>query len=139
MTANRLIGKGFGNIENKSRTYSATSRAETEEIADVARPPHRLERCVFIAAASWPAGAPPFCGAPVFPGSPYCAPHRELCRAPEFGRDEAARGYQPEDAEPLPAELRHPELGAIPEPLEEDDALAESGALLPSAPRAEES
>jgi hypothetical protein len=35
--------------------------------------------CRFIAAERWEAGAAPYCGAPVLPGSSYCPSHRRLC------------------------------------------------------------
>ena len=36
--------------------------------------------CAFIAVDRWPAGFPPFCGAPVVPGSAYCPRHAAHCR-----------------------------------------------------------
>src|SRR5579864_2141020 len=47
-------------------------------------------RCAYIAADSWPPGAPPFCGAPVLLGSPYCAEHTRLCTA-DPASEEGAR------------------------------------------------
>jgi len=35
--------------------------------------------CAFIAAWDWEPGAAPYCGAPVQPGSSYCAAHHRLC------------------------------------------------------------
>ncbi|MGH7034880.1 MAG: hypothetical protein ACREFL_14205, partial [Stellaceae bacterium] len=58
-----------GLIWNKTRTKGKRSPQEPEPDAG----------CVYIAAAKWRAGAAPFCGAPVLPGSAYCARHAPLC------------------------------------------------------------
>jgi hypothetical protein len=68
------IGENFANEENISGTLPRTIDREKPSVSGP-------EGCVFIAADSWPAGYPPFCGAPVLTGSPYCPAHAQLCRA----------------------------------------------------------
>jgi hypothetical protein len=84
--------------------------------------------CAYIAADTWPPGAPPFCGAPVLLGSPYCAQHTRLCTvdpaSPEGERiaitqDLAARAASP-------PELDHLAPIALPEPAEDSGNLDES-------------
>jgi hypothetical protein len=48
-------------------------------VPDSPSPPDEPGTCRFIAAEAWEPGAAPFCGAPVLPGSSYCASHRRLC------------------------------------------------------------
>src|SRR5579864_4136052 len=74
----------IGAYENKSRTKShgrgaaakSDSRVRAESL-DAGSADER--RCAFIAADTWPAGAPPFCGAPVQRGSSYCPTHARIC------------------------------------------------------------
>jgi hypothetical protein len=65
-----FVGQALPANENISGTISV---ANAEDLS--------LEAfgCVFIAPARWPAGFPPFCGAPVRPGLPYCPRHAALC------------------------------------------------------------
>jgi hypothetical protein len=82
-------------------------------------------RCVYIAAETWPPGAPPFCGAPVLLGSPYCAEHTRLCTA-DPASEEGARIALTQDlaarAAP-PPELDHLAPIALPERAPDDDKL----------------
>jgi hypothetical protein len=95
------------------------------------------EGCVYIAAAKWRAGAAPFCGAPVLPGSSYCARHAPLC-----GVDPASeRGEQiAAEQDAVAAMSLLPDLGtcAVPEPLEEEGALEAWDLPWPAASNAEE-
>jgi len=71
-----LLGRSLPFHENISGTMTA-GNSEDSGADDLG--------CVFIAAESWLAGQPPFCGQPTAPRSPYCPRHRALCR-----RDPAA-------------------------------------------------
>lgn len=78
--------------------------------------------CAYIAAGTWRAGAAPFCGAPVVPGSSYCARHAPLCGvdpASERGEQIAAE----QDAAAAMSLLPECEAYAVPDPLEEEGAL----------------
>ena len=87
-----------------------------DDVAEAAR------RCAYIAADTWPPGAPPFCGAPVRPGSAYCATHARLCTADPA----SAEGVRIAIAQDLaarvvpPPELDHLAPVALPEPIEPD-------------------
>jgi hypothetical protein len=60
--------------ENISGTFGRANEEDSTESGGLG--------CVFIVAHRWPAGFPPFCGAPTLAHSPYCPPHAALCRAP---------------------------------------------------------
>jgi hypothetical protein len=81
--------------------------------------------CAYIAADTWPLGAPPFCGAPVLPGSPYCAAHTRLCTADpasaEGERIAIAQDLAARAAPPL--ELDHLAPIALPERTSDDEKL----------------
>lgn len=63
-------GRVLPAIKNISRTwFAAKAESETD-----------LLGCLYIAANSWPAGHPPFCGLPKAPHSAYCPTHDALCR-----------------------------------------------------------
>jgi len=83
------------------------------------------ERCVYIAADSWPPGAPPYCAASVEPGSSYCALHRRLCVVDPASAD-GARIAEAQDlagsAAPLPV-LTQRVASVLPEPTEEEEKL----------------
>ena len=38
-----------------------------------------IQTCRFIAVDAWEVGVPPYCGAPLLSGSPYCVDHHRLC------------------------------------------------------------
>lgn len=79
-------------------------------------------RCAYIAADHWPPGAPPFCGAPVLIGSPYCAQHTRLCIADPRSVEGAQIVLMQEraaDAVP-PPELATLTPVAVPEPSDDD-------------------
>ena len=93
--------------------------------------------CVYIIAATWRVGAAPFCGAPVLPGSSYCARHAVLCGvdpASERGEQIAAE----QDAAAAVDLLPDCEACAVPEPLEEDGAIEAWELPSPIASDAEE-
>lgn len=83
------------------------------------------QRCAYIAADAWPAGAPPFCGAPVQRGSAYCLRHARICAVDPasaegvliaLGQELAARVAAP------PAMARLAPV-AVPEPVDDDATL----------------
>lgn len=110
---------------NKTRTKGKTSSQEPDE------------GCVYITVAKWRAGAAPFCGAPVLPGSSYCARHAPLCGvdpASERGEQIAAE----QDAAAAMSLLPDLEAYAVPEPLDEEGALEAWDLPCPIANNAEE-
>ncbi len=111
--------------ENISGTISgcredATWNRTTSDLGEKIGP-----TCCFIAAESWPAGEPPFCGAPALPGSPYCASHASLCaaaaRSPKGARIALAQDLAAR-AEP-PPELGHLAVCVVPEEREGQEGL----------------
>jgi hypothetical protein len=96
--------------------------ARASGLAPIERAP---QGCAYIAADTWPAGAPRFCGAPVLLGSPYCAEHTRLCTA-DPASAEGARIAIAQDlaarAAP-PPELDHLAPIALPERTSDDEKL----------------
>ena len=99
--------------------------------------PATERRCAYIAAETWPPGAAPYCGAPVRPGSAYCATHARLCTADPasaegvriaIAQDLAARAAPPPELDQLAPV-------ALPEPIEPEEGLA--ARELPSTARRE--
>lgn len=115
----------FAQNLNKTRTKTKSS-------------PQRPDgSCVYITAAKWRVGAAPFCGAPVLPGSSYCARHAVLCGAdPASERGEQIAAEQ--DAAAAMSLLPHLEACAVPEPLEEEGAIEAWDLPCPIASHAEE-
>jgi len=108
-------GKRFTSRDkNKSRTFGSASDL---------KPRHR---CSYITAGTWRSGAAPFCGALALPGSSYCAVHAPLCGV-DPASQQGVRIAAEQDAAAA-SMLREPSPQgadcAIPEPLEEEDALA---------------
>ena len=91
-------------------------------------------RCAYIAAETWPPGAPPYCGAPVRPGSAYCPTHAQLCTttaASREGQRVAALQDLAARAAP-PPELDHLAPLVLAEPIEPDEGI-DARELLPTA------
>jgi hypothetical protein len=118
--------------ENISRTlldFRARSKPSFSARSVGLEPAESAPRgCAYIAADTWPPGTPPFCGAPVLLGSPYCAEHTRLCTvdpASEAGARVAITQELAARAAP-PPELDHLTPIALPEPVEDDEKLDES-------------
>jgi hypothetical protein len=110
---------------NKTRTKTKDSRRKPDQ------------GCAYIAAGTWRVGAAPFCGAPVLPGSSYCARHAPLCGV-DPGSERGEQIAAEQDA--VAAMSLLPDLGtcAVPEPLEEEGALEAWDLPCPIASDAEE-
>lgn len=112
-------------VENNTRTLlDFGEEAKPSVFADQ---PYAEEarRCAYIAADSWPPGAPPYCGAPVRPGSSYCARHALLCSFDPASRDGAQIAIAQDLAgrTPPPRALKHLAACVVPEPDEEESKL----------------
>ncbi|MGH7033229.1 MAG: hypothetical protein ACREFL_05825 [Stellaceae bacterium] len=117
-------------------TYRRHSAKNWNKIGTIS--PQALDGgCVYITPATWRAGAAPFCGAPVLPGSSYCARHAPLCGVdPASKRGEQIAAEQ--DAAAAVSLLRHLEAFAVLEPLEEEGGLDAWDLPCPIAGNAEE-
>jgi hypothetical protein len=118
-----------GNISRTLLDFRAVAKPGFCALSEAIAPDETAkQRCAYIAADTWPPGAPPFCGAPVLLGSPYCAAHTRLCTA-DPASEEGALIAMTQDlaarAAP-PPELRHLAPIAVPEPTPDDDTLADS-------------
>ncbi len=115
------------NITETIQLFGATAKPGVDaDATPAAFPEPGTPGCAYIAADRWPAGQPPFCGAPVQPGSPYCTAHRRICTADPTSETGAIIAMVQDlgaRAEP-PPELAHLAPIALPEPSEEDEILA---------------
>ena len=82
-------------------------------------------RCAYIAADRWPVGEPPFCGAPVQPGSSYCPHHARLCVVDPASAEGVllALGQELAAAAEAPPQLAHLAPVAVPELVEDGASL----------------
>ena len=116
------------NISGTIREIGAGSKPGLGMSAAVAQPDEAsMPGCAYIAAESWPPGAPPFCGAVTERGSPYCTEHRRLCTADPASEAGAmiaiAQDLGAREAPPL--ELARLAPIALPEPMDEEEKIAE--------------
>jgi hypothetical protein len=120
----------IGSCENKSRTQSHGLGPVTKSDSRV--PTESFEtgfgdeqRCAFIAADVWPAGAPPFCGAPVQRGSSYCPTHARICAVDPASAEGVliALGQELAASAAAPSEMACLAPVALPEPVDEDATL----------------
>jgi hypothetical protein len=91
-----------------------------------------LQRCAYIVAETWQAGAPPFCSAAAQPGSAYCATHARLCAVDPASRHGARVAFEQDlaaRAAPPPA-LKHLAAYAVPEALDEEGVLEDPDVML---------
>lgn len=141
MHGRTLFRDPVDNDENISRTlleWRVPEKANPKANPNAGLAAAMPEGCRFIAAETWPAGAPPFCGAPVKPGSAYCAAHAGRCAVDPASRDgaELLRAQEQAAQKTPPPELRHLEACAVLEADESDAGFdADLGGSGPTRPR----
>jgi len=122
----------IGAYENKSSTQShergAAAKSDSRVRAESLEAGSADERrCAFIAADTWPAGAPPFCGAPVQRGSAYCPAHARICAVDPASAEGVLIALRQELAASVAAppqpEMAHLAPVALPEPIDDDATL----------------